>query len=153
MLTLETRKLVNPFSHRTVALWGLSRGITLRALKAASASLLVSRLADVSVPGGCRGRLALHQVCRPKKSKIRRIPPNGARPRQHMVAHGSLCLQEIYNCWPHMCNTYEKTRKIIECSTAGDPRDYRPLPPCAPVCHPSCLLSNFRDLQGGRCGM
>lgn len=140
-------KLVNPFSHRTMALRGLSRGITLPALKAAAASLLVSRLADVSVPGGCEGRPALHQVCHRRREKKEKKNPG------NIWWHMAACIYGEHTTVGRTCATHTRKKcEIKDCGTAGGPRDYRPLPSCATVRHPSCSLSNFIDLQGGRCG-
>lgn len=58
--------------------------------------------------------------------------------QEHMVTHGRVCLQKIYNRWLHMCKTY-KICKIIGYYMPGDLHDYHPLSSCAPLCHLSCL--------------
>lgn len=66
--------------------------------------------------------------------------------QEHMVTHGRVCLQKIYNHWLHMCKTY-KICKIIGYYTPGDLHDYHPLPSCAPLCHLSCLCLSLSAEQ------
>lgn len=71
--------------------------------------------------------------------------------QEHMVTHGRVCLQKIYNRWLHMCKTY-KICKIIGYYTPGDLHDYHPLPSCAPLCHLSCLCLtlSIKQLQAAK---
>lgn len=68
--------------------------------------------------------------------------------QEHMVTHGRVCLQKIYNRWLHMCKTY-KICKIIGYYTPRDLHDYHPLPSCAPLCHLSCscLTLSVKQMQ------